>query len=213
MNLLALEFSSARRAVVLARMEGGSVRVLTEVVDENFRTVTAMALVDRAMKEGGMAPAKIERIAVGLGPGSYTGIRSALAIAQGWELARGIEVVGVGTVKLIAQAAWEQGARGRFKVVIDAQRQELYVQRFSATEKAVTAESDLGIMAIAAAEDEDLAVGPEAGKWFKNAREIFPSGRVLAEMSMDGQAMSGAGLEPIYLRPISFVKAPAPRVI
>ena len=52
------------------------------------------------MIESALAEAKIEReqievIAVGLGPGSYTGIRAAISVAQGWQLARGVKLLGV----------------------------------------------------------------------------------------------------------------------
>ena len=44
----------------------------------------------------------IEAIAVGLGPGSYTGIRAAIALAQGWQLAREVKTLGVSSVAAMA---------------------------------------------------------------------------------------------------------------
>lgn len=87
--------------------------------------------VDRSRTEGDggamlRAPEEIDAIAVGLGPGSYTGIRSALAIAQGWYLARGVMAIGVSSAEAIAFEAWRNDLRGPVEVVIDAQRGEVY---------------------------------------------------------------------------------------
>jgi tRNA threonylcarbamoyladenosine biosynthesis protein TsaB len=52
------------------------------------------------MIEKVLAGAKVEReqievMAVGLGPGSYTGVRVAISLAQGWQLARGVKLLGM----------------------------------------------------------------------------------------------------------------------
>ena len=71
------------------------------------------------MIEKVLAAAKIEReeievLAVGLGPGSYTGIRVAISIAQGWQLARGVKLLGIGSAEcLAAQAQAEENLRAR----------------------------------------------------------------------------------------------------
>ena len=64
-----------------------------------------------------MADAKVERreiecIVVGLGPGSYTGIRGAIALAQGWQLASGVKLLGVSSVEGIAAQAQAEGIHG-----------------------------------------------------------------------------------------------------
>ena len=59
-------------------------------------------------------------IAVGLGPGSYTGIRAAIAVAQGWQLARGIKLLGINSVECLAAQAQAGKIFGRVNVVIDA---------------------------------------------------------------------------------------------
>ena len=66
-------------------------------------------------------------IAVGLGPGSYTGVRAAIAVAQGWQLARGVKLLGVGTVEALAAQAQAEEIFGRVNVVVDAQRGEFYL--------------------------------------------------------------------------------------
>ena len=95
MTVLALEFSSARRSVALAR--GGT--FLAEAVEQTGgRGTNAFGLIEKALADAKIAREEIELIAVGLGPGSYTGIRAAIAVAQGWQLARGTKLLGVSSV-------------------------------------------------------------------------------------------------------------------
>ena len=70
---------------------------------------------------------KSKIIAVGLGPGSYTGIRAAIAVAQGWQLARGVKLLGVSSAECLAAQAQAEKIFGRVNVVIDAQRGEFYL--------------------------------------------------------------------------------------
>ena len=57
------------------------------------------ALIDDALREAGVEREQIDCLAIGLGPGSYTGVRAAIAVAQGWQLARGIRLLGVSTAE------------------------------------------------------------------------------------------------------------------
>src|SRR5262245_16791590 len=121
MKILALDFSTLRRSAGVID-ENGS--VLCEVTQEAQRAGSPFPLTSEAL--AGLPPAEIDAIAVGLGPGSYTGIRSSLAIAQGWNLARNIPAAGISSAEAIAFAAFEKGLRGPAEVVIDAQRGEVY---------------------------------------------------------------------------------------
>src|SRR5205823_3066289 len=71
--------------------------------------------------------AEIECVVVGLGPGSYTGIRVAISIAQGWQLARGVKLLGISSVECLAAQAQGEGIKGEINIVIDAQRDEFYL--------------------------------------------------------------------------------------
>lgn len=84
------------------------------------RPVTLLEDVDALMRRGGVRPAQLEGLAVGTGPGSFTGLRMGLAVARGLALARDLPVAGVPT--LAALAAGSPGARP----VLDARRGEVY---------------------------------------------------------------------------------------
>jgi tRNA threonylcarbamoyladenosine biosynthesis protein TsaB len=70
------------------------------------------------------------RLAVGVGPGSFTGVRVATAAAQALALAWRAPVTGVTSLAMLAQGACAQGFRGRLLSVIDARNAEVYAQGF-----------------------------------------------------------------------------------
>ena len=94
------------------------------------RNTAAFGMIEKVLAEAKIEREEIEVIAVGLGPGSYTGIRAAIAIAQGWQLARGIKLLGVSSVEAIAAQAQAEKIFGRVNVVIDAQRNEFYLAAY-----------------------------------------------------------------------------------
>ena len=78
MKILALEFSSARRGVAV--VDGGRVLGLAE---GDGLAPGPFALIESALRAAGVEREQIECVALGRGPGSYTGVRSAIALAQG----------------------------------------------------------------------------------------------------------------------------------
>src|SRR5688572_11206586 len=122
MKILALEFSSARRSVAVVT-EGQAFEAVSET---NARSTTAFALIGDVLKTSGLDRRDIDCIAIGLGPGSYTGVRVGISIAQGWQIATGVKLVGVSSADAIAEQAWRDAIRGPVTCAIDAQRQEFY---------------------------------------------------------------------------------------
>ncbi len=80
-----------------------------------------------AMAAAGAHFQDIDRIAVTVGPGSFTGLRVGLAFAKGLAIARGIACVGVGTLDALAASAGEDGV---VVAAIDARREQVYLQTF-----------------------------------------------------------------------------------
>jgi tRNA threonylcarbamoyl adenosine modification protein YeaZ len=91
-----------------------------------------MGFIDEALAASGMVLADIDRIAVTVGPGSFTGIRVGVAAARGFALALGVPAVGVTTLAAIAEAARETHPGRAILATIDAKRDELYCQSFAA---------------------------------------------------------------------------------
>ena len=113
--MLTLAFDTATGVATSALVDGD------EVLGERAsRAQTLLEDVDALLRQAGAHPAEIGRLAVGIGPGSFTGIRIGLAAARGLAFSLGIEGAGVSTL-----AALAAGAPGALPV-IDAKRREVF---------------------------------------------------------------------------------------
>jgi tRNA threonylcarbamoyladenosine biosynthesis protein TsaB len=217
MKILALEFSAQLRSVAVSDVEAEEMRLLSLAEDADFRGVTGLMLIERALSEAKLKPADITHIAVGLGPGSYTGIRAAIAIAQGWQLGRKVEVIGVSSVECLAEQAREAGFRGNTSIVVDAQREEIYVARYDLQAEQVSVSTPLAIVKPQSIDPAETVVGPDVARFFPDPPKkhtLSPSAGVLARLAAKSKNfIAGERLEPIYLRATTFVKAPPARAI
>jgi len=119
MNILALDTSTEHCSVALWR-DG----VVHEHAARAGQGHSAMltGMVDSLLAEGGLRLAMLDGIAYGQGPGSFTGLRIACAVAQGLAFPAAIPLAGIGTLHAMALAC------GAAKVVccLDARMQEIY---------------------------------------------------------------------------------------
>jgi tRNA threonylcarbamoyladenosine biosynthesis protein TsaB len=209
MTILALEFSSARRSAALARGHG---EVLAEAaVQTGGRGTDALGLIGQVLTAANLSREAIEVIAVGLGPGSYTGIRAAIAVAQGWQLARGTRLLGLSSTESLAAQAQAEKLFGRVNLVLDAQRGEFYLATWeiSAGERREISPLKIVPAAEVAARRAagELCAGPEL------ERRLFPTAATLAALAAERtDFLPGEKLAPVYLRETSFVKAPLSRM-
>lgn len=204
MTILALEFSSARRSVALAR---DGVVLAEAVAQTTGRGTDAFGLIEHVLTKANTAREAVEVIAIGLGPGSYTGIRAAIAVAQGWQLARGVKLLGVSSVESLAMQAQAEAMAGPVDLVIDAQRGEFYLATWeiSGTRRNETAPLRIVPSADIAARKAggSICAGPEM------ERKLFPTAATVAQLAAGRtDFISGEKLEPIYLRETNFVKTP-----
>jgi tRNA threonylcarbamoyladenosine biosynthesis protein TsaB len=214
MKILALEFSSHLRSVALAKIEADRrTEVLGSAEDADFRGVTGLMLIDRALKQARVKPADLDVIAIGLGPGSYTGIRSAIAIAQGWQLGREVQVVGIGSTICLAEEARLRGIFGEVTLIVDAQRGDLYIHKYRVDSEEISELEPLRIVPRSAMRTGGTVVGPEASKFVSEGIDLCPSAATLSAVLKFGGAGRAEELEPVYLREMTFVKAPPTRRI
>ena len=113
--MLTLAFDTATAVATSALVDGDE--VLGERVS---RAQTLLEDVDALLRQGGAHPRDLDALAVGVGPGSFTGVRIGLAAARG--LALSLELRGAGVSTLAALAAGAPGALP----VIDARRREIF---------------------------------------------------------------------------------------
>ena len=106
---------------------------LTASVEAEARRASNTQLlprIDAALAEHGVAREDIACVAVGRGPGSFTGVRIAMATAKGIASALEVPLVGVSSLDSVAWNAWAAGERGPLSVVADAMRKEVYPVRY-----------------------------------------------------------------------------------
>ena len=113
--MLTLAFDTATDVATVALVRDGE-----PLGERRSRAATVLADADELLRAGGLRPADLELLAVGFGPGSFTGVRMGLAAARGLGLALELPVAGVSTLEALAA-----GAPGAVPV-IDARRREVF---------------------------------------------------------------------------------------
>ena len=168
-----------------------------EVLGERVsRAQTLLEDVDALLRQAGAHPRDIDRLAVGIGPGSFTGVRIGLAVARG--LALSLDVPGAGVSTLAALAAGAPGALP----VIDAKRREVFALVDGEAHVLAPAELPLGAGTVCVGdgarryrgllEERGAGVPPDEDERHR------PRARFHAQLA--GEAGPVEELEPLYLR-------------
>ena len=124
-KILAIE--TATEACSAALRCGAALLERSEVAPRRHAELI-LTMIESLLAEAGIARAQLDGIAVGRGPGAFTGVRLAIAVAQGLALALDIPVVPVSSLAALAQDAPFGGAA--ILAVIDAHMGEIYAGAF-----------------------------------------------------------------------------------
>jgi tRNA threonylcarbamoyl adenosine modification protein YeaZ len=213
MKTLALELSSSLRSAALVE-EG---RVICRAGEDRVRAQGPAALINDVLRQAGVGPKEILTMAIGIGPGSYTGIRVAIAIAQGWALALGVRLFPVSSVEAVVWRAWLEGNHGNVTVLVDAQRGEFYAARYRVTETGIERREELSIRPAETIErwarEGEILVGPDVARADWGVRPVHPDAGMVGVLASDRtEFVPPHELRPVYLREPTFVKAPPHRL-
>lgn len=128
MLLLALDTAGPDCAVALVRAAPGEFEILASASESIGRghAERLMPMIESALDAAGYGFGDIERVAVTIGPGSFTGVRVGIAAARGLALALGIPAIGIGTLDALALPILRGEKSGTAVAVLDAKRGELY---------------------------------------------------------------------------------------
>lgn len=186
-----LAFDTATEVATSALVDDGEV-----LAERSSRARTLLEDVDALLRQGGANARDLDALAVGIGPGSFTGVRIGLATARGLALALDLPGAGVSTLAALAAGAPEAIP------VVDARRREVFA--LIGGEPSVLAPADLTF------EPGTVCVGDGARRY----REVFEAGGAVIPSDDDERhlprarfhaALAGAlgpvdEIEPLYLR-------------
>jgi tRNA threonylcarbamoyl adenosine modification protein YeaZ len=206
--VLLLAFDTATPAVTVALHDGERVLAGQTAVGARRHGEMLAGLIEEVLAAGGAARADLQAVAVGTGPGPYTGLRAGLVTARVLASALGIPAVGVCTLDVIARAAAPAAAGAEFIVAADARRKEVYWARYEPTGRRIgdptvglpASLAAAGITASRPVAGEGPLLYPELGGCCIPPR--YPDAAHLAEIAA-GRLATGAGCgpaEPLYLR-------------
>ena len=151
--------------VGLLRTESRTVELVASAEAHAHRASNTQLLprVDALLAEHGIARGDIACVACGRGPGSFTGVRIAMATAKGVASALGVGLVGFSTLDAVAWNVWAAGVRGSLLVAADAMRKEVYPARYALDGSGVRRMEADRVIKAASVAAEYLSDGPSAG--------------------------------------------------
>lgn len=169
-RLLALD--CAGDTVALALSEGTQVTACAEVAGGAQASATLLPAVHALLAQAGWALASLDGIAFGQGPGAFTGLRTACAVAQGLAFGLNRPMLAVDSLLLVAEDARAQvgGALVDCTVLVDARMAEVYAAQY-----AWRGTGWQTLMAPALLRPTALALPHATGHWAGNGLGLLPS--------------------------------------
>jgi len=95
-----------------------------------------MPMIDDVLKQAGIRPAELDGIAFGKGPGSFTGLRIAISVAQGLCLASGAKALGISTLQGLAWQTMQETNADKVLACLNAHMGEVFYGGYQKTEQA-----------------------------------------------------------------------------
>ena len=189
--MLTLAFDTATQVATSALVDDG------EVLGERFsRAQLLLEDVDALLRQGGAHPRDLDAVVVGVGPGSFTGVRIGLAAARG--LALSLDLPGAGVSTLAALAAGAPAALP----VIDARRREVFT--LVDGEPVVLAPGDVvlepGAVLVGDGAVRYRGLFEERGALVPDDRDERHLPRARFHAALAGELGSVDAIEPLYLR-------------
>lgn len=219
MKLLALDTST--EACSAALWLDGHLSYFDEVCPQQH-SKRILPMIDQLLVNAGVRLQQLDGLVFGRGPGSFTGVRIGVGVAQGLAFAADLPVYGVSTLQAMAQAAFRQRQVQRVVAAIDARMAEVYIAQYQL-------DSGSGLMCAQTAEvackpeqlpqlqlaDVELLVGtgaqtypallqPWAGGAAICGDILLPSAQDMLTIAMPalirGDFVSAELAEPVYVR-------------
>jgi len=211
MRILAIDTALPAASACVFDAAATEPAALESLAMERGHAEALLPLIERVVERAG-GFATIERVAVAVGPGSFTGIRIGLAAAHAIALARKIDIVGVSTLSALAAPHILEPFEGAIVSAIDARHGQIFVAAFGADGRALLAPRRASpAEALAELGDMPLSVVGSGAQLFaaeaaKNDRPVAilderaaPDILFVAKLGLVAQAET-APARPLYLK-------------
>jgi len=131
-NFLAIDASTEACSVAIKYQD----KVYSEFeLCPQSHSLVLLPMVDRLLKQAGCLLSDFDALIYGQGPGSFTGVRIGIGVAQGLAFAAELPTIGISTLQTMAQQAIVETENEQVLVAIDARMSEIYTARFIKNEQ------------------------------------------------------------------------------
>ncbi|MGK9172983.1 tRNA (adenosine(37)-N6)-threonylcarbamoyltransferase complex dimerization subunit type 1 TsaB [Yokenella regensburgei] len=134
MRILAID--TATEACSVALHDNGATFAHFELCPREH-TQRILPLVNDVLTQSGVTLTSLNALAFGRGPGSFTGVRIGIGIAQGLALGAELPMIGVSTLATMAEGAWRKTGATRVLAAIDARMGEVYWAEYQRDENGI----------------------------------------------------------------------------
>ncbi|MGL5814880.1 MAG: tRNA (adenosine(37)-N6)-threonylcarbamoyltransferase complex dimerization subunit type 1 TsaB [Aeromonas sp.] len=124
-----------------------------------------LPMVQAVLEDAGLSLDQLDAIAFGRGPGSFTGVRIGISVAQGLAFGAGVPLIGVSTLAAMAQGVHRLEGADKVLSAIDARMNEVYFGRFDLQGDCMALVGEEVVSEPLALVGELTAEGPLAGNW------------------------------------------------
>ncbi len=218
MNILALETSMGNCSVALRKADGGAPKVFfREEAMAKGHAEALMPMVDEIMREAKVDFSELRLVATTLGPGSFTGVRIAIAAARAFALVTPAKLWGIDTLSVLAASALRRGCcrdgATSLAIAVDARAGQNYFGLYGADgekregplllsyEDATARLPEKNTVAVGSGAGLLAAAAARRGLIIETALEdLQPDAAILAELAATAKDTL-ATLRPLYLRP------------
>jgi len=218
MKLLAFETST--EACSVAVFADGQILERFEIAPRRHAEL-ALPWAQALLAEAGFGKSQLDAIAIGCGPGAFTGVRLGVAVAQGIALGLDIPVIPVSSLQALACCAVNEGEQRQIVAAIDARMGEIYVAAFCSQQHGLISLGQETVLApdafqLADGQDDWYGVGTgfaaQKGALATRLQHRFTAidaaalphagetARLAAQAFARGEAVPPEHLQPAYLR-------------
>ena len=211
-----LVFDTSTPLLCLGLWYNNSLHLLDTKYPQNPHADVILHRIEELLLKHDLATSDLDYIGVGIGPGSFIGVRTTVTVAQGLCYGLNIPVVAVSTLQVIAQNAYNKHYFNKVVVAIDARLDEMYVAQYAINQfnymELQESEKLYTINNLNIQHADYIIIGNAVTKY--NLNEKYPDHIFNAEITVDEQALCDLvrykiakdellncyQLEPLYVR-------------